>query len=168
MKYYIRFWSTARTAEEITEWMPQLIPVGKKGLEAAYRFDDGGQSIEDYGYYYPFAPNNYVEAFENLTNAQLTQIFQYRLVAEDNGVGIANFYVDATNPEENTDFNTATLWPVEGQHGHALWVTGQPVSSPEEDFEDGLDNDGDGIADDGSDTLNDITIFAVVRANGST
>ena len=49
----VRIWSVARTPDQIEQFRNRLVPTGTAGLLAYYRFDDGGQNIEDFAHAFP-------------------------------------------------------------------------------------------------------------------
>ncbi|MBP5640256.1 MAG: hypothetical protein J6X55_12300, partial [Victivallales bacterium] len=157
-----RFWSKAKTADEIAAdkdakaWY-QSGTIYK--LQAYYRFDDGGETLEDYVH----LPDVSVAATLNpLTESdKLDELFKYRLMqgdADTSAVSSTSLYTDAAH---------TILW----SRGMTRWVTALPMTVPEIAPVAGVDTDSDGYAGDIADLtgLSDSNMFALVRvANAST
>ncbi|HPY89840.1 MAG TPA: lectin-like protein, partial [Lentisphaeria bacterium] len=140
-------------------------------LEAYYRFDDGGEFIEDFAHEPDFAAMQALHAGTDPLNpaavAAMEAFFdnacRYRLAAADSGVRIGHLYVDPANPA-TFDPALATEANIYAR-GHALWVTGHGAALPEAESlrNNSLDDDGDGFKDDGRAGLDAVRAYAVVR-----
>ena len=92
---------------------------------------------------------------------------RYRLFAADSSVPNGHLYVDATNPPT---FNVGTAADENiYARGHAMWVTGHGAAVAEAEAlrTNSLDDDGDGLADDGYTALDSSRAYAIVRQGNS-
>ena len=158
------FWSKALTASEISAdynsgngKISYYAEGDKHGLVCYYRFDDGGESIEDYAYLPDFEAAAALDPSKSSELDKLTEMFQYRVMAADNDVRTTALYKDA----EKTDLI---------QKGQPIWVTNLAVSMPEPEIlrtkEADVDSDYDGFVNDGDDALDNLSNFAIVRMTG--
>lgn len=163
----VRFWAEARTESQVTGQMYRLAPIGIPELVANYRFDDGGLSIEDFAHLPDIKAA--IELHKaNPADPKIDEMFQYRLLAADNGVKTASLYrtTDNSNPDQidlsGTNVETYVA-------GHALWVTALGAAVPEGDayLNNTADDDGDGLNDDGS-SLDGSKLYAICRKGGAT
>ncbi|MBR4418059.1 MAG: LamG domain-containing protein, partial [Victivallales bacterium] len=100
------FWNKALSASEITAdynsgngKVSYYAEGDKHGLVCYYRFDDGGESIEDYAYLPDFEAAATLDPEKTAELEALTAMFQYRVMASENGVRTTALYKDAAKTE---------------------------------------------------------------------
>ena len=155
------FWTKALAASEISAdynggngKISYYAEGDKYGLVSYYRFDDGGESIEDYAYLPDFETAATLDPAKEKDLEALVDMFQYRVMASDNGVRMTAIYKDAAK--------TQLI-----QKGYPVWVTNLAVSMPEPEIlrtkEADVDSDYDGLVNDGDTDLSSENIFALIR-----
>ncbi|MFA6928757.1 MAG: LamG-like jellyroll fold domain-containing protein, partial [Lentisphaeria bacterium] len=180
-----RFWTAAYTdafadinfaASDVKDKRFDMQLPDSIDLEAYYRFDDGGASIEDFAHLPGFeamkSTYDTVNPSDPVAVAAMQADFssrcQYRLAAIDTNVPIGNLYKAVGNPvvfvvssADESNYHA---------RGHAMWVTGHGSAVPEADSlrSNSLDDDSDGLADDGYAALDSSRVYAVVRQGNST
>ena len=158
------FWNKALTASEISAdynngngKISYYAEGDKHGLVCYYRFDDGGESIEDYAYLPDFEAAAALDPTKTAELETLTAMFQYRVMAADNNVRTTAIYKDAAKTELI-------------QKGQPVWLTNLSVSMAEPEIlrtkEADVDSDYDGFINDGDTDLSSKNIFALVRVKG--